>query len=142
MSDSTSLPTSPIPSRGFKPRVVIIDDDTQILGGLQLVLNRSYEVHTSDNPTLGVELALRVDPDLVVVDIKMPDHDGFWVFSQIRARNLRVPIIFNSAHQDLMEAGSVELAFKPYAYLNKGSVRELMSKVSEAVSWYTAVRSR
>ena len=85
-----------------KTSVMIVDDDESILMSLSIVLRRKYAVQTYNSAERAVAQAREAPPDIIVLDIKMPEHDGFWVFREIRKFNNQVPIIFNSAFQDMV----------------------------------------
>jgi CheY-like chemotaxis protein len=48
---------------------------------------------TAESAQEGIEKALEQKPDILMTDLLMPEHDGFWVLEQIRARNLQIPTI-------------------------------------------------
>ena len=120
-----------------KPIVVLIDDDVHVLQALRFVLQKQYDVRTSDRATVAADLVAQARPHVVILDIKMPEKSGFWVFEQIRTLDRDVPIIFNSAYQDTMDIDDALASYRPFAYLAKGDgARSFLAKVAEAVSWY------
>ena len=73
------------------------------------------------------------DPDVIVLDIRMPDHDGFWVFHQVRKFNEDVPVVFNSAYQDTLPDEDASHAFAPFSYLPKnGNFTQFVRTIEEA----------
>lgn len=102
-------------------RVMIIDDDEMVATTLRTVLSRYYaNVHICLSATQSVLDVRKFKPDVIVCDIRMPDHDGFWVLAEIRKFNKTVPVIFNSAYQDATPREDVEVVYQPFAYLSKG----------------------
>ncbi|MBN1945155.1 MAG: response regulator [Bradymonadales bacterium] len=94
--------------------ICIIDDDTDFLDVYQTLLpDHGYEVATATNPEDGIELVKTRHPDLVILDIMMPDgYEGFDVAKKIREElNLRhLPIIvLSSVH----EAKQIPYRFAP-----------------------------
>jgi CheY-like chemotaxis protein len=117
-----------------KAKVLIIDDDHEVLQSLSLVLRRQYQVITCSEPEDGVKRVHQERPDVVLCDIKMPRYDGFWVLTEIRKTNLDVPIIFNSAYQHSQEEGDVAPIYKPFAYLHKtGDFKVFLQVIASAL---------
>jgi CheY-like chemotaxis protein len=118
-----------------KPVVFIIDDDEAILDALKAILSMGFTVETSTHATMGVERIRTLCPDVVVVDLKMPQRDGFWAFSEIRKFNREVPIIINSAYQEIVPPEDLRDAFRPFANLQKGgSASVLIDAVKKAAA--------
>lgn len=117
------------------PLVIVVDDDEAVLRSLRTALQGKYILRTCDKPAGGVVDVRTYDPELVLLDIRMPEHDGFWVFSEIRKFNSRVPIIFNSAYQDKVDRRDVEGMYQPFAYLPKsGCLRDILQTLAHAIA--------
>ncbi len=83
-----------------KQRVLVIDDDPAALRLTAYVFQRAgYEVHLSVNGADGLSKAEEIKPDLVILDVMMPDMSGLMVCQRLRSRpsTARVPIIMLSA---------------------------------------------
>jgi DNA-binding NtrC family response regulator len=118
-------------------KVVVIDDDESVLSAIKVILSKRYRVVCSSDPETGAQLASAPDVGVVIVDIKMPVRDGFWVFKKIRETRTRVPIIFNSAYQDVKLPAEVAANYKPFAYLSKGlPLKDFLRVVEEAAAQY------
>ena len=66
-------------------RVLLVEDFADVLYILQLELEwMGYEVHTAADAEAGLEIALRVRPDIIVSDLGMPGIDGFEFLRRIR----------------------------------------------------------
>ena len=64
-----------------------MEDDADNREVMRLLLEASgHEVHVAEDGVSGVELAVRLEPDLVLIDIGLPGIDGYAVARQIRAR--------------------------------------------------------
>jgi two-component system KDP operon response regulator KdpE len=93
-------------SAAMPVRVLVIDDEPPIRKLLRMGLNaEGYETLDAPNGKAGLE-RLAEDPDLVILDLGLPDVDGLELLRQIRARNDRVPIVVLSSRGD--ERGKVE----------------------------------
>lgn len=81
-------------------RVLVVDDDPIILRLLQLNLElEGHEVETAANGRQALDRVHDIDPDLILLDVMMPEIDGFRVCEQLRAddRTRDIPIVFLSA---------------------------------------------
>ena len=78
-------------------KILIVDDEPQIVEICRDYLKAAgYETVTAGNGLLGLSLARREKPDLIVLDLMMPEMDGFEVTREIRREN-DVPIIMLTA---------------------------------------------
>ena len=70
------------PFQREQPLVLIIDDEQDLTSILRLVLTeRKYQVETAGNGQRGLDLIRRLKPDLVLLDIMMPEMDGYQVLA-------------------------------------------------------------
>jgi CheY-like chemotaxis protein len=85
----------PIPTA----RVVVVDDHPDVLEAAAAILRRKYDVvGTATTGSGAVELSLRLDPDVIVLDIAMPGLDGFQAAAQIRKAGSNARIVFLSSY--------------------------------------------
>ncbi len=103
--------------------ILIVDDETANLKLLKDLLSREgYEVRPADRPQLAINSALAKPPALILLDVRMPEMDGFEVCKRLKqdSRTGDIPIIFISALQDVkdkirgFEAGGVDYITKPF----------------------------
>ncbi len=99
--------------------ILLIEDDPLVRRGLQLALGRyGYDVRTADTGEDGLRQVRASMPDLVVLDLMLPDIDGFQVCRRIRATS-QVPVIMLTARGDDvdvvggLEAGADDYVIKP-----------------------------
>ncbi len=59
------------------PRILVVDDEPAILRSVERVLSPPYQVACTHLPREAVGLADTFEPDLVILDIRMPEMDGF-----------------------------------------------------------------
>jgi DNA-binding response OmpR family regulator len=104
-------------------QVLLIDDDARLVGALQIRLqDAGYQVHTALNGDQGLSMAALYQPNVIILDIRMPEMDGFEVCQIIRTvpELLDVPIIILSASgetstaQAILQAGGNIFLRKPY----------------------------
>jgi two-component system, OmpR family, response regulator len=88
-------------SKGY--RILAVDDTPDNLFLLQTFLEaEGFEVETADSGKSALAKLNQVQPDLVLLDVMMPDMNGFEVTQEIRARNRTqtLPILLISAHDE------------------------------------------
>nr|BFD42043.1 hypothetical protein FFPRI1PSEUD_35420 [Pseudomonas sp. FFPRI_1] len=84
-------------ARTAKPySLLAIDDDPQTLVILSKILTAEYEVFLAKSSARGLELAMNSQPDLIILDITMPEMDGFHVLGELRKHpaTAAIPVIF------------------------------------------------
>jgi two-component system, OmpR family, KDP operon response regulator KdpE len=101
--------------------VLVIDDEPQILRALRINLRvRQYDVHTAGTAKEALEVAASHPPDLVILDLGLPDLDGLEVIHGLRGWS-QVPIIVLSGRADstgkveALDAGADDYVTKPFA---------------------------
>ena len=105
---------------GGKPLVLVVDDEPGILRLIDLVLsNDGFRVISAENGLEALSLADQRRPDLVILDIKMPEMSGMEVMRRIRER-IRMPVILLTGQtQDEnkvlgLESGADDYIVKPF----------------------------
>jgi DNA-binding response OmpR family regulator len=104
--------------------VLIIDDEVDLLRTYERIVRRlGYEAVTAELGQTGLEIARSREVALVIVDLKLPDKDGFDIVRAIRAAPDPPPVIvvtgFASAatRRAALEAGAVGYLSKPFSVL-------------------------
>src|SRR5690348_3611926 len=81
-------------------RVLVVDDEPQILRALRINLRvRDYEVHVAATGAEALKVAAQYPPDLVILDLGLPDLDGVEVIAGLRGWT-KAPIIVLSGRAD------------------------------------------
>ena len=100
-------------------RIVVIDDDTAMTDLLQILLEtESIEVIATNSGQAGISKTKQFDPDLIVLDLMMPDVDGWQICKEIRGFS-KVPILILSALDspgliaEALDAGADDYLIKP-----------------------------
>ena len=71
----------------MKKKILIIDDDEELNRLLKEYLSKTgYDTISSLNPVEGIEMALNQKPDLIILDVMMPEMDGFETCKLIRQK--------------------------------------------------------
>jgi two-component system, OmpR family, KDP operon response regulator KdpE len=110
-------------------RVLIVDDEPQILRALRINLTaRQYEVVVAADGTEALRQAAQAHPDLVVLDLGLPDLDGVEVIRKLRTWT-PVPVVVLSGRADstdkvdALDAGADDYVTKPF------SIDELLARI-------------
>jgi two-component system, chemotaxis family, chemotaxis protein CheY len=75
-------------------KILVIDDEEGIRSLLDAILNRKgYQVILAESGRKGLELFHREKPDVIVLDLKMPEMDGLTVLQEIRHSDSHQPVI-------------------------------------------------
>lgn len=100
-------------------KILVIDDDIALTDLLStLLMTHGFEVVTANYGQSGIELAQTAKPDMIILDLMMPDQDGWSVCQAIRTFS-KVPIIVLSALNDpnmvvsALDAGADDYLVKP-----------------------------
>lgn len=115
-------------------RIVIIEDEPELARGLRDNLEfEEYTVAHGATGEDGLRLAIEQPTDLVLLDIMLPDVDGFEVCRRLRDGGYRMPIIILSARgQEIDKVRGLELGADDYV-TKPFSLRELLARVHAAL---------
>ena len=106
-----------------KKRILMVDDEKGVTMMAKLNLERTglYEVQVENRSTRALEAAKQFNPDMIFLDITMPDMDGSEVASQIKADDKlkNTPIVFLTAVVSQIETGNSELRRGGQVFLSK-----------------------
>jgi two-component system response regulator AtoC len=101
-------------------KILVIDDDRSICETLELYLTEEgYEVVTAATGTEGLNRFVETSPDVVILDIRLPDVDGFTVLEDLREEDENVKVIMITAYHDMestinaMKSGAFDYIHKP-----------------------------
>jgi two-component system KDP operon response regulator KdpE len=116
-----------------EPRILVIDDEPQILRALRTILEANhYQVTVANRGEEGLALAAAIKPDLIILDLGLPDIDGIEVCTSLRQWT-QIPIIVLSvrdAERDKVRAldeGADDYLVKPFG------IGELLARIRVAL---------
>jgi DNA-binding response OmpR family regulator len=128
-----------LPRLGADPaRIVVVDDDADVRDLVALKLTGAgFEVHTASNGRKAIAMIERMLPDLVILDVSMPEMSGVEVCRHLRGamRTQHLPVIMLTARThvrdeyDGLMAGADVYLTKPF------SPRALVAEVSDLLSY-------
>ena len=123
-----------------KTRVLLADDHKIILSGLKGLLEPEFDlVGTAEDGKVLVSEAVRLRPDVVVVDISMPMLNGIEAFREIRRIAPGVKAVFLTMHHDAAYAAEAFESGASAYVLKHSAPRELVTAIREAMNGRTYV---
>jgi DNA-binding response OmpR family regulator len=115
---------------GERQRILVVEDDLSILTGVSLNLKyEGYDVEQAQDGKTGLQKAIDLEPDLVVLDIMLPLMNGLEVIKELRGRGRSTPVIMLSArgqeHDKIqgLNLGADDYVVKPFG------LQELLARI-------------
>ncbi len=115
-------------------KVLIVEDEEGLLDGLAHNFKfEGYEVLTAKTGQEGLKLALKQKPDCVLLDIMLPEKDGFTVLKELRQRHRDIPVLVMTARNfeaDVLKGfdlGADDYVTKPFG------IKELIARVRRLI---------
>jgi len=112
-----------------KKTVLIVQDEKSIADILQYNLKKEYNILTANDGEAGLDMALKENPDILLLDLMLPKLDGFEVCRILREKGNKAPVIILTAREGEddkvkgLELGADDYITKPF------SIREVMARV-------------
>jgi two-component system nitrogen regulation response regulator GlnG len=117
------------------PVLLVVDDDASILHAFRRAFREpAVTLLTAPTAAEGLELAARRRPDVIILDIHLPDQSGLEAFGRIRELDARIPVVFITGHGttdtaiDAMKRGAYDYLLKP---LELDQLRDLVGRAFE-----------
>lgn len=108
--------------KNVEASIVVVDDEPSIRELLVASLHfAGFDVETAASGSEAIEVIERVHPDLIVMDVMLPDIDGFTVTRRIRQNGVVVPVLFLTARDDTQDkimgltVGGDDYVTKPFS---------------------------
>ncbi|AKO93118.1 response regulator transcription factor [Priestia filamentosa] len=101
-------------------RILVVEDNRSLLESIKSILSNEFEVDGAENGEDGLFLALQNIYDLIVLDVMLPEMDGFEVIQHIREADIRTPVLFLTAKDSLedrvkgLDFGGDDYLVKPF----------------------------
>ncbi len=118
---SITIPAAKPLAAGCKPLIMAIDDESDLIEVLSMLLSDSFEVRTFSDPLAALKQVGEEDYKVILTDLSMPQMAGIEFITQIRKLKPNVPIVIMTGHAegekevtDALEAGGSALLPKPF----------------------------
>ena len=118
-------------------KILVVEDEEDFRSLLSgLLVKEGYAVATAENGEEGLAAYRREAPDLVILDVQLPDMEGFEICRKIRAEgpNPQVPVLFCTIRSAVapvaegLKAGATDYVIKPF------ETKDLLTRVQKALS--------
>jgi len=121
----------------MKEKLLIIDDEEAICSSLTFALEDKYDVNATTNPLAGMELLIKEDFSLVLLDLKIGHYDGIDFLEEIKNIDSNIQVIMMTAFGSIVS--SVDAIKKgAYTYLTKPlSLDNLYDVIEQAIEYRT-----
>lgn len=105
-----------------RPTILVVDDEPSIVDAVATTLRyEGFEVREATNGRAALAAAQEAPPDLIVLDVMLPDLDGLEVTRRLRADHIRVPVLFLTARDSVedkiagLTVGGDDYVTKPFS---------------------------
>jgi CheY-like chemotaxis protein len=116
------------------PKILVVDDVYSARLKTMLLLRNAgvYTVFSANNGAASLKLALTIQPDVIVMDIIMPDMDGITALQELRARGITCPVIAYTSRREERPGEFRAYGFDAYVSRSESS-HKLLDTVSGLV---------
>ena len=112
----------PLPENlvGQKSKLLFIDDDPSVISSLELLLGKRYQTHSATTLAEGLRMFQEVWPQIVVLDIRLPDGSGLEALREIRKLDLNALVVILTGHstrataEESLRLGATDYINKPF----------------------------
>ena len=129
-----------------RARILVIDDEMGPRESLRMLLKGTYEVRTAESGPIGLDEMPSYRPDLVILDIKMPEMNGLEVLRHVKERDPSVEVVMITAYASLetvrqaLTYGAFEYLIKPFSRQDlDNTVRRALQRRQQEIGARSAV---
>lgn len=123
--------------------ILLVEDDRSIAQALELALHKQgYSVHAVRTGAAALDAIATVDPDMVILDLGLPDIDGLAVLKKVRSWEMDLPILLLTARAGLndritgLDSGADDYLAKPF------EITELFARLRVMARRLTTIRTK
>ena len=128
-------------SKPIEASIVVVDDEPSIRELLVASLHfAGFEVNTAASGSEAIEVIEKIQPDLIVLDVMLPDIDGFTVTRRIRQEGITTPVLYLTARDDTQDkvmgltVGGDDYVTKPFSLEEVvARIRAILRRTQEQV---------
>jgi len=128
----------------MKKKILLVEDNQELIKVLRLLLRKSYEIYLALNGEQGVAMATTKRPDLIIMDILMPEMDGLRATDLIRKnpKTRSIPILAVTAgvngngKEECLQSGCNDFIPKPFTY------EDLVPRIEKLLTEHNGGNSR
>ena len=113
-------------------RILVVDDEFGMVRAVERVLGGAHEVLGSHSSAEALALARQFDPDLIILDVRMPDIDGFELMTRLKAEHPSVDIIVMTGSLDDLDQKLIRaIRGRAFYFIQKPFDREVLQTLVE-----------
>ena len=114
------------------PRILVVDDEPGMVRAVERVLAQEYEVASATRPAEALDLAESQSPDVILLDVRMPETSGFELVDRLRERSPSSDVIFMTGSASQSDAVLVRaIRAKAFYFIQKPFDREVLLALLE-----------
>lgn len=114
-------------------KILVIEDDKNIIKFLQLSLKTNgYKVIVAENGIEGISMFMTENPDVILLDMGLPDIDGSEVITQIRAQSNVAILVVSARGQEMDKVGALDLGADDFV-TKPFHINELLARIRVAI---------
>ncbi len=123
------------PTPPLRQRILVVDDDERIVAGLEALLSDDWEVRTASTGRAALVAFAEASPDVVLLDVNLPDYSGIDLLRQFKMYSEATPVIMMSGIGNLervietMKLGAETFLQKPFEYETLALTLEQVSRM-------------
>src|SRR5205807_2027990 len=109
------------PDGGHDARILVVDDELGPRESLRMLLKPAYQITTADSGRAALQMLTQIRPDVVILDIKMPEMDGLEVLRRVKRADPTIEVVMITAYASLetvklaLTHGAFEYLIKPFS---------------------------
>lgn len=117
-------------------RILVIEDERELLQDISKGLSlKGYAVDQADNGRIGCQMAVDEEYDLIILDLNLPERDGFSILQELRQEQSKTKVLILSANSELdsklsgFELGASDYLTKPFHFAElEARIRVLLNR--------------
>jgi two-component system NtrC family sensor kinase len=129
-----------------RARILVVDDELGPRESLRMLLKGAYDIRTADSGPVALDEVPRYRPDLVILDIKMPEMNGLEVLRHLKERDPSIEVVMITAYASLetvrqaLTYGAFEYLIKPFSRQDlENTVRRALQRRQQEIGARSAV---
>ncbi|MDG2333147.1 MAG: sigma-54 dependent transcriptional regulator [Myxococcota bacterium] len=102
------------------PTVLVVDDEPAVRESLRMLLKREYSIETAESVDTALRSVSRCPPDLILLDVVMPERNGLDLLAEFRQSGIEIPVVVLTATNtvavavEAMKMGAADFVTKPF----------------------------